>query len=169
MFSGYLPINTTITTYIHYWFVEAETAPETAPVVWWSNGGPGCSGLIGFGTEHGPFHFHGDGILTPNEYSWNKFANMLYVSQPVGVGFSYTEEKAGKITDARAAEDNYRTILSFFEKFPNLKGNEFYVSSESYGGALHTSVNEDDFEGGYGTRDKLPWFCGGQSVRGSLQ
>ena len=59
---------------------------------------------------------------------------MLYVSQPVGVGFSYTEEKAGKITDARAAEDNYRTILSFFEKFPNLKGNEFYVSSESYGG-----------------------------------
>eukprot|EP00586_Coscinodiscus_wailesii_P009443 CAMPEP_0172521832 /NCGR_PEP_ID=MMETSP1066-20121228/292802_1 /TAXON_ID=671091 /ORGANISM="Coscinodiscus wailesii, Strain CCMP2513" /LENGTH=485 /DNA_ID=CAMNT_0013304793 /DNA_START=72 /DNA_END=1526 /DNA_ORIENTATION=+ len=137
MFSGYLPVNSTTTNNnIFYLFVEASTEAPTAPVVWWSNGGPGCSGLLGFGTEHGPFYFHNtEGNLTLNPYSWNKLANMLYVEQPVGVGFSYTDSKnPGVFTDERAATDNYLAIKSFFDRFPNLKGNEFYITSESYGG-----------------------------------
>src|ERR1700677_4301493 len=30
-----------------------------------------------------------------NPYSWNNASNMLYVSQPVGVGFSYSTEALG--------------------------------------------------------------------------
>lgn len=32
------------------------------------------------------------------------------------------------------AEDNYRALVDFFRKFPNLKKNDFYISGESYAG-----------------------------------
>lgn len=32
------------------------------------------------------------------------------------------------------AEDNYKALLAFFAKFPNLKKNEFYITGESYAG-----------------------------------
>ncbi len=41
-FSGYLTINKASGKKIHYWMVEAsEVDPKTAPVVFWTNGGPG--------------------------------------------------------------------------------------------------------------------------------
>ena len=36
---------------MHYWFVESMEDPANAPVAFWTNGGPGCSGLLGFMTE----------------------------------------------------------------------------------------------------------------------
>ncbi|KAH9509420.1 hypothetical protein Btru_045851 [Bulinus truncatus] len=40
---------------LHYWFVESSDNPEKDPLVLWMNGGPGCSSLEGFFSEHGPF------------------------------------------------------------------------------------------------------------------
>lgn len=44
-FSGFLDI--TPTKNIHYMYYESENDPATDPVVFWTNGGPGCSGLLG--------------------------------------------------------------------------------------------------------------------------
>lgn len=62
----------------------------TDPVVVWLNGGPGCSSLLGFVQENGPFLFKGiDPNFQNNEnFTWNKNANMLYIESPPGVGFS---------------------------------------------------------------------------------
>jgi carboxypeptidase C (cathepsin A) len=43
---------------MHYWFVESENAPDTDPLAFWTNGGPGCSGMIGFLTEQGNIIAH---------------------------------------------------------------------------------------------------------------
>jgi len=136
MFSGYLPVSQTNGRYIFYWYVESQSDPSSDPVVFWTNGGPGCSGFLGFGQEHGPFHISQDGMLTPNLYSWNKVANMLYIEQPAGVGFSYSETPRDLINvgDDAAASDNVVAIQRFYERFPERLGNDFYVASESYGG-----------------------------------
>ena len=132
-FSGY--IDAAPTRHIFYWYVESEKDPDQAPIVWWSNGGPGCSGLLGFGAEHGPFIITRKGKLHPSTYSWNKVANMLYVEQPAGVGYSYVDNPEDKVTgDAQAAVDNYQFILNFLERFPERRKNPFYLASESYGG-----------------------------------
>lgn len=60
---------------------------------------------------------------------------MLFVEQPAGVGFSYSNDPTDYITgDEQAALDQYEIILAFFRKFPEKKLNDFYITSESYGG-----------------------------------
>jgi len=131
-FSGYITLAGT-QKHIHYWLVEADV-PD-APLVFWTNGGPGCSGLIGFMTEQGPFYPDTDGNLIPNDYAWNKLANMVFLEQPVGVGFSYSDDADDyHIGDDQAAQDNLATILGFLELFPEFAKTPLYLTSESYGG-----------------------------------
>lgn len=144
MYSGYLPVGSTngVSGHIHYWFINAKSNPETAPVVYWTNGGPGGSGInAGLLTEMGRVHVNeasntSEGIeLFDNEYAWNNVANMLYVSQPKGVGFSYCDD-ADKCenNDIISAEDFYDFIVAFFEAYPEYKTNDLYLTAESYGG-----------------------------------
>ena len=133
-FSGYLKLKNTQKN-IHYWFVESESKPASAPLVFWTNGGPGCSGLIGFLTEQGPFRPDINGNLNMNEWRWNKIANMVFLEQPVGVGFSYSDNSDDyKIGDDQAATDNLQTILAFLIKFPEYENSPLFITSESYGG-----------------------------------
>ena len=56
-YSGYLDVGLktgdTKDIHIHYWLSESEGSPDTDPVVFWMNGGPGGSSLIGGLTENG--------------------------------------------------------------------------------------------------------------------
>jgi serine carboxypeptidase-like clade 2 len=113
------------------WVLEAETEPESKPVVLWLNGGPGCSSLGGMWTELGPFVANKDQSLSLNPYSWNKAANMIFVEQPAGVGFSYP---AMDTNDTITADDTYHALLDIFAQLPALRGKPFYVFGESYGG-----------------------------------
>lgn len=84
-FSGYIDIEgikPNATKHVHYHFIESEQDPTKDPVVWWTNGGPGCSGLLAMYTEMGPFRPTADGVLVENAFRWNKVANMLFVEQP---------------------------------------------------------------------------------------
>ena len=132
MLAGYIPVDGEGRE-LFYWFVESEKG-LAAPLVLWTNGGPGCSGMLGGFTEQGPFRPTGDGKLEPNPYSWHKLANIVFIEQPVGVGFSKTKSRAEPYADLNAARDNYRFVLNFFNKYPTLRSQPFYVSSESYGG-----------------------------------
>lgn len=78
------PINT------FFWFVEARTDPHRAPLSIWLNGGPGGSSLLGMLSENGPCSINADSNSSaPNPWSWNREVNVLFIDQPVQVGFSY--------------------------------------------------------------------------------
>lgn len=145
-YSGYL--NASDTTRLHYWMVESEADPATAATVLWFNGGPGCSSLDGFVYEHGPFVISDDAqTLTLREYRWNRMVNMLYIEAPVGVGFSYSTANDYKCNDDRTAEENYQAVEAFFDKFPELKKNKFFITGESYAGVYVPTLAERIVQG----------------------
>lgn len=109
--------------------------PSTDPVAFWTNGGPGCSGLLGFLTEQGPFRANKDMSLKMNPFAWNQRTNMVFIEAPCGVGFSYSDnEDDYKTDDAQTAKDNFELIQQFMKRFPEYSSNDMYISSESYGG-----------------------------------
>ncbi|RDA85724.1 hypothetical protein CP532_5939 [Ophiocordyceps camponoti-leonardi (nom. inval.)] len=72
-----------------YWFFPAQEKPEESPIVVWLNGGPGASSMAGVFAENGPCRIDKNLKQTPNPDSWNKKYNMLYLDQPMHVGYSH--------------------------------------------------------------------------------
>ncbi|KAJ4893143.1 Serine carboxypeptidase-like 27 [Raphanus sativus] len=139
-YSGYVTVNEERGRALFYWLVESPTTrdPKSRPLVLWLNGGPGCSSVAYGGAEEvGPFRVGSDGkTLHPKLYAWNKLANLLFLESPAGVGFSYTNSSSDLYTtgDQRTAEDSYRFLVNWFERFPQYKHRDFYIVGESYAG-----------------------------------
>ncbi|KAL2347095.1 hypothetical protein Fmac_001095 [Flemingia macrophylla] len=135
-FSGYVTVDDKKHKSLFYYFAESETDPASKPLVLWLNGGPGCSSLgVGAFSENGPFRPNGE-FLIKNDYSWNKEANMLYLETPVGVGFSYAKGSSSYMTvnDEATARDNLVFLLRWFNKFPQYRSRDLFLSGESYAG-----------------------------------
>jgi carboxypeptidase C (cathepsin A) len=81
--------------HVFYWFFESRNNPAKDPFTLWLNGGPGSDSLIGLFEENGPCSIADDLTAVYNPYSWNNVSNMLYISQPVGTGFSYQKQGVG--------------------------------------------------------------------------
>lgn len=135
LFSGYVNIGDT-SKMLHYVLVESQNEPSTDPLLVWFNGGPGCSSMLGFLQEHGPYAMDsGTDYFHPNEYSWNREANVLYIESPAGVGYSYCEgTKDCAFDDEKSGKDNLTALLNWYEKYPEYKEHDLFISGESYGG-----------------------------------
>ena len=90
----------------------------------------------------GPFEISDDNTLTLRPYRWNKKINMVYIESPVGVGFSYSTDNNYKCDDDRTADQNMLAMADFFDKFPQLKANGFYITGESYAGIYVPTLAE---------------------------
>ncbi len=125
---------------LHYLFVESASKSSNTPVILWLNGGPGCSSLIGFLQEIGPYYLQ-EGInyqpgdkLTPNPHSWHKIAHLLFIESPAGVGYSINNETNFNHTDLTTLLDNTNALIDFYAKFPEYKSNGLWLAGESYAG-----------------------------------
>ena len=73
--------------------------------------------------------------LVPNPYSWNRYANVIYVESPIGVGFSYSNDRSDYITnDNKTAANTYQFLQNFFQLFPQFASNPLWITGESYAG-----------------------------------
>lgn len=138
MYSGYITLPGTQKE-LHYLLVESQGNWTTDPLIYWTNGGPGCSSMLGFAQEHGPYrNVEGTTTFVPNPYSWNLNANVLYVEQPAGVGYSYCGAGASsaecKFDDNSSAADNLAFVIEWFKQWPEYKNHELFLTGESYAG-----------------------------------
>ena len=120
-----------------FWFFPAEVAEaESAPVVVWLQGGPGATSMFGLFDEHGPFWVTDDLRLMPRDYRWTLLANMLYIDNPVGTGWSFTKSDDGYARNQDQVGKNlYEALLQFYQLFPRYqKSSDLYITGESYGG-----------------------------------
>jgi carboxypeptidase C (cathepsin A) len=128
-------VNATVNRNLFYWFTEATAVdPATAPLVLWTNGGPGCSSLGGgLFSELGPFYPNpaAPGTLMPNPFTWATVANVIFLEHPAGVGFSFSNDPADlTVGDARDAADNYAFLVGFLARYPQYAKSPFYITGE---------------------------------------
>ncbi|KZS95435.1 serine carboxypeptidase [Sistotremastrum niveocremeum HHB9708] len=131
-YTGY--IDTSAARHIFFYFFESRSSPETDDVILWTNGGPGCSSSLGLFMELGPCRIDDGNGTKVNPHSWNENANIFFIDQPIGVGFSYADYGETVFTTEEAAQDIAAFVAIFFETFSQFKGRPFHLSGESYGG-----------------------------------
>ncbi|KPM40745.1 Carboxypeptidase cpdS [Neonectria ditissima] len=134
-YAGLLPISESPDEerQLYFWFFPS-TNPHDAgdEVVIWLNGGPGCSSLSGLLTENGPFLWQ-QGTLAPvpNSYSWTNLTNVIWIEQPVGVGFSQgTPNITNEVELGLEFIGFWRNFIEAFE----LHNATTYITGESYAG-----------------------------------
>merc|ERR1740117_423380 len=129
---------------IFYWWFESKGSPENDPIVLWLTGGPGCASEIALFYENGPYKFEDDGVtLKSNPYAWNTNANLIYVDQPVGTGFSHANP-AHLVTNEDEVGDNMaQFLIKFLELYPQLQGKDFFITGESYAGHYIPAISHN--------------------------
>ncbi|KAK5057801.1 hypothetical protein LTR84_011802 [Exophiala bonariae] len=130
-YSGYLDDDEN-DKHLFYWFFESRNDPKNDPVVLWLNGGPGCSSLTGLFLELGPSRINENLELVYNPYSWNANASVIFLDQPVNVGYSYSSSSVSNTV--AAGKDVYALLTLFFEQFPEYATQDFHIAGESYAG-----------------------------------
>lgn len=136
LYSGYLNITGT-SKRLHYVAALSQNDWQTDPVILWFNGGPGCSSMVGWAQEHGPYVVNdGQENFVKNDYSWNKEATVIYLDSPAGVGYSTCWNLSEcDFNDDNSAADNLDAFLTLMTKtLPQLQGNDLYIAGESYAG-----------------------------------
>lgn len=68
--------------------------------------------------EIGPYRLKDDEHLEYNDGSWDEFANLLFVDNPVGTGYSYVDTDS-YVSELKDMADQFVTFLEkWFAVFP---------------------------------------------------
>ncbi|KAF0698430.1 Aste57867_10959 [Aphanomyces stellatus] len=154
--SGYIQLPHKVDDHYFYWFFESRGNPETDPLVLWLTGGPGGSSMFALLHENGPCTIDANLTTVTNPYSWTNHANVIWLDQPTGVGFSYSTSKHDEDhTEVDVGRNIYGFLQGFLKKNPKFKHHPFFITGESYGGhyvpaaahyLLMTPVGDEDVE-----------------------
>ncbi|KAG1840917.1 Alpha/Beta hydrolase protein [Suillus subalutaceus] len=133
--AGLLPISNSPneTRQLFFWFFPPGPQGSLDDLIFWTNGGPGCSSLEGLLQENGPFSWaFGQAKPTVNQRSWTNLSSVLWVEQPVGTGFSQGIPNAQNEDDVAVQLVGF--MQQFLDVFSELKGKKLYLTGESYAG-----------------------------------
>ncbi|CAI4222951.1 unnamed protein product [Auanema sp. JU1783] len=117
-----------------FWWLYAAQPANNRPIILWLQGGPGASST-GFGNfeETGPKRMNG----SDNMATWLQVADLVYVDNPVGAGFSYVDDESSLTTNvAQIGQDLLSWLKDFISFHPEYTKRPFYIFCESYGGKM---------------------------------
>lgn len=117
---------------------RVEDPSKPWPIILWLQGGPGASGVgIGNFQEVGPL----DTNLKPRNSTWLQKADLLFVDNPVGTGFSFVEDTALFVKDDVDAAADLTTLLEkIFNRNESLQKSPLFIVAESYGGKFAATL-----------------------------
>ncbi|KAM5441795.1 Cell death protease [Microsporum ferrugineum] len=134
MHAGHIEIDSEHKGNLFFWHYQNRHIANRQRTVIWLNGGPGCSSMDGALMEVGPYRLKDDHSLVYNEGSWDEFANLLFVDQPVGTGFSYVSTDS-YVHELGPMADQFIIFLDrWFKLFPEYENDDIYLAGESYAG-----------------------------------
>ena len=103
---------------LFFWHFENRHLADRPRTVLWLNGGPGCSSEDGALMEIGPYRVRDGGKLELQDGSWDEFANVLFVDNPVGTGFSYVDSDSYLHELGEMSNQMIIFLEQFFALFP---------------------------------------------------
>ncbi|CAL4939775.1 unnamed protein product [Urochloa decumbens] len=122
--------------HLFWWYYKSPQRTSSPgkpwPTVLWLQGGPGASGVgLGNFLEVGPL----DVNLKPRNSTWLQKADLIFVDNPVGVGYSYVEDDSLLVTtDWQQAVDATTLLKALVKEVPTLQSSPLFLVAESYGG-----------------------------------
>ncbi|GAA6008167.1 hypothetical protein JCM10207_007051 [Rhodosporidiobolus poonsookiae] len=144
MYGGHIPTappvngvkDTESDAHLFFFMVRNRHIADTERTLLWFNGGPGCSSFDGGMMEIGPFRLvpNGGGELVEAEGAWNEYANVIFIDQPVGTGYSYMSTNSYVHELPEAAEHIIEFLSKFYQVFPEFNTHDTYIAGESYAG-----------------------------------
>ncbi|KAL5439648.1 Cell death protease [Paraphaeosphaeria minitans] len=134
MHAGHIEVDPEHNGNLFFWHHENRHIANRQRTVIWLNGGPGCSSMDGALMEIGPYRVREGGKLEYNNGSWDEFANLLFVDQPVGTGFSYVNTDSYLSELDQMAEQFMVFLEKWFALFPEYEHDDLYIAGESYAG-----------------------------------
>jgi carboxypeptidase C (cathepsin A) len=108
----------------------------TIPLIIWLNGGPGSSSLFGAFTENGPIRIS-NGTAKLFQHAWTLLGHMLFIDQPLNVGFSYSGNRndSKQVSSANEGATHLVNFLyNFYREWPKLAASPLYITGESLAG-----------------------------------
>jgi carboxypeptidase C (cathepsin A) len=144
-YSGYIEVNQQYGVNLFYYFVEStSTDPLADPLVLWFNGGPGCSSMFGAFVENGPQMITDNGTIVNNPYGWNMKANVMWIDQPAGTGFSFLKNPQGYVHNEKVVgEEVYTLLIGFFTQHPEYIRCPLFIFGESYAGKYIPAISTE--------------------------
>lgn len=128
---------------IMFWLFAPSKPAVRDTLVMWLNGGPGCSSFnAGVMMETAPVMIQTrdagycclktDEPLVYNPSAWTEATAMLYIEQPVGVGFSNGGPEPQDEDDVSG--DVYAFLVNFYRVFDDFQPKRLFIVGESYAG-----------------------------------
>ncbi|KAL4712891.1 hypothetical protein ACJJTC_011961 [Scirpophaga incertulas] len=135
-YSGYFTVNKKYNSNLWFWYFPVMDKPvEETPWLIWLQGGPGLSVMYGLFNEIGPYALTTDNELKEIKYSWGKNHSILFIDNPVGTGYSFTDDDLGYATNQTTiGEHLYSGLQQFLTIFPELRKAPLTIAGESYAG-----------------------------------
>ncbi|XP_026487655.2 venom serine carboxypeptidase-like [Vanessa tameamea] len=147
-YSGFLTVDETHNSNLFFWYFPASNKKgSNTEWIIWLQGGPGATSLVGLFSEMGPFEYIDD-QLKLRETSWCKDFSMVFIDNPVGTGFSFTDTPDGYSTNMDMYSENlYRAVKQLVVVYPELGPSPLFVAGESYAGRYVPGLADKILEG----------------------
>ncbi|XP_076926441.1 serine carboxypeptidase-like 18 [Bidens hawaiensis] len=152
--TGYVGVGEDDALQVFYYFVESQRDPLRDPLLLYTAGGPGASGLYALLYQIGPVSIDFEKstwtniIFELNKNAWTKVANIIFVDLPAGVGFTYAKTwEASRSSDSLFSSQCYEFIQKWLAENPRFLKNPLYMSGISYNGIVIPTSTIEAYNG----------------------